>query len=53
MNKAWWKESVIYQIYPRSFCDSSGDGIGDLPGITSKLEYIKELGAYVICLSPV
>ena len=53
MNKAWWKESVIYQIYPRSFCDSNGDGIGDLPGITSKLDYIKELGANVIWLSPV
>ena len=52
MNKAWWKESVIYQIYPRSFCDSNGDGIGDLPGITSKLDYIKELGANVIWLSP-
>ena len=44
MDKAWWKESVIYQIYPRSFCDSNGDGIGDLPGITSRLDYIKELG---------
>ena len=53
MTKAWWKESVIYQIYPRSFCDSNGDGIGDLPGIISKLEYIKELGANVIWLSPV
>ena len=53
MNKAWWKESVIYQIYPRSFCDSNGDGIGDLPGITSKLDYIKELGVNVIWLSPV
>ena len=53
MNKAWWKENVIYQIYPRSFCDSNGDGIGDLPGITSKLDYIKELGVNVIWLSPV
>lgn len=53
MDKAWWKESVIYQIYPRSFCDSNGDGIGDLPGITSKLDYIKELGVNVIWLSPV
>ena len=53
MDKAWWKESVIYQIYPRSFCDSNGDGIGDLPGITGKLDYIKELGVNVIWLSPV
>lgn len=53
MNKTWWKESVVYQIYPRSFCDSNGDGVGDLNGITEKLEYIKELGADVIWLSPV
>ncbi|MEE3438171.1 MAG: alpha-amylase family glycosyl hydrolase, partial [Lachnospiraceae bacterium] len=50
---AWWKEAVIYQIYPRSFADSNGDGIGDLPGITAHLPYIKELGANVIWLSPV
>jgi len=53
MNKTWWKESVVYQIYPRSFCDSNGDGIGDLNGITSKLDYLKELGIDVIWLSPV
>lgn len=53
MEKAWWKESVVYQIYPRSFCDSNGDGIGDLNGITSKLPYLKELGIDVIWLSPV
>lgn len=53
MNKRWWKESVVYQIYPRSFCDSNGDGIGDLNGITSKLDYLKELGINVIWLSPV
>ncbi len=53
MDKAWWKESVVYQIYPRSFCDSNGDGIGDLNGIISKLEYLKELGVDVIWLSPV
>ena len=53
MEKDWWKKSVVYQIYPRSFCDSSGDGIGDLNGITGKLDYLKELGADVIWLSPV
>ena len=53
MEKRWWKESVVYQIYPRSFCDSNGDGIGDLNGITSKLDYLKELGVDVIWLSPV
>lgn len=53
MEKVWWKESVVYQVYPRSFCDSNGDGIGDLNGITSKLDYLKELGINVIWLSPV
>ena len=53
MEKRWWKESVVYQIYPRSFCDSNGDGIGDLNGITSKFDYLKELGIDVIWLSPV
>lgn len=53
MKQDWWKESVVYQIYPRSFCDSNGDGIGDIPGITSKLDYLKELGVDVIWLSPV
>ena len=52
MKKTWWKEAVVYQIYPRSFCDSNGDGIGDLNGITSKLDYLKELGIDVIWLSP-
>ena len=51
--KAWWKEAVIYQIYPRSFADSNGDGIGDLNGITHHLEYLKTLGIDVIWLSPV
>ena len=51
--KKWWQKSVVYQIYPRSFCDSDGDGIGDLNGISSKLEYLKELGIDVIWLSPV
>ena len=53
MEKRWWKESVVYQIYPRSFCDSNGDGIGDLNGITGKLDYLKDLGVDVIWLSPV
>lgn len=53
MKKAWWKEAVVYQIYPRSFMDSNGDGIGDLNGITEKLDYLKELGIDVIWLSPV
>ena len=53
METRWWKESVVYQIYPRSFCDSNGDGIGDLNGITGKLDYLKELGIDVIWLSPV
>ena len=53
MKNAWWKESVIYQIYPRSFCDSNGDGIGDIQGIISKLDYLKRLGIDIIWLSPV
>lgn len=53
MRKDWWKESVVYQIYPRSFMDSNGDGIGDLCGIIEKLPYLEELGINVIWLSPV
>jgi oligo-1,6-glucosidase len=53
MEKKWWKESVVYQIYPRSFMDSNGDGIGDIQGIISKLDYLKNLGVNVIWLSPV
>lgn len=53
MNKTWWKESVIYQIYPRSFNDSNGDGVGDINGITEKIPYLSELGIDVIWLSPV
>ncbi|WP_156153567.1 glycoside hydrolase family 13 protein [Domibacillus robiginosus] len=53
MEKAWWKESVVYQIYPRSFKDSNGDGIGDLQGIIAKLDYLKKLGVDIVWLSPV
>lgn len=53
MNRAWWKEAVVYQIYPRSFMDSNGDGVGDLQGIISRLDYLKYLGIDVIWLSPV
>src|ERR1700694_4856385 len=51
-SSAWWRGGVIYQIYPRSFADSNGDGIGDLPGITGKLGYIAKLGVDAIWLSP-
>lgn len=48
----WWKHGVVYQIYPASFCDSNGDGVGDLPGITSKLDYLKDLGADILWICP-
>ena len=53
MRRAWWKEGVVYQIYPRSFMDSDGDGIGDLRGIIGKLDYLKTLGVDIVWLSPV
>ncbi|MDQ2696971.1 MAG: alpha-glucosidase [Pseudomonadota bacterium] len=53
MQRTWWKESVVYQIYPRSFRDSDGDGIGDLCGIIEKLDYLKELGVDVVWLCPI
>lgn len=52
MEKKWWKESVVYQIYPKSFNDSNGDGIGDIRGIIQKLDYLKELGVNVLWISP-
>ena len=52
MSNQWWHDSVIYQIYPRSFADSNGDGIGDLPGITSRVDYLANLGIDAVWLSP-
>ena len=48
----WWKDAIIYQIYPRSFQDSNGDGIGDIPGIISRLDHLQELGVDAVWLSP-
>ena len=53
IDRTWWKEAAVYQIYPRSFCDSNGDGIGDLPGILQKLDYVQGLGVDAIWLNPV
>ena len=53
IDRKWWKEAIVYQVYPRSFKDSDGDGIGDLKGIISKLDYIKSLGIDVVWLNPV
>lgn len=51
--RIWWKEAVVYQLYPSSFCDSNGDGIGDLTGIYSKLDYLGGLGVDMIWLNPI
>ena len=53
IQRAWWKEAAVYQIYPRSFCVSNGDGIGDLNGILQKLDYIQGLGVDVLWLNPI
>ena len=53
MTSKWWKEGVVYQIYPRSFNDSNNDGIGDIRGIIDKLDYLADLGVTIIWLSPV
>ena len=53
VEKAWWKEAVVYQIYPASYLDSNGDGLGDIKGIISKVPYIKSLGADTIWMSPI
>ena len=50
---AWWKKSVVYQVYPKSFCDSNGDGIGDLNGIRKKIPYLVKLGVDVLWLNPI
>src|SRR5262249_22544349 len=52
MSEGWWRGAAIYQVYPRSFLDTNGDGIGDLPGITQKLDYIASLGVDGILISP-
>ena len=52
MERKWWQDKVAYQIYPKSFYDTNGDGIGDLPGIIEKLDYLKDLGVDIIWLSP-
>src|SRR5688572_2564411 len=51
--RPWWESAVVYQVYPRSFQDSNGDGIGDLPGITERLQHIADLGASAVWLSPI
>ena len=53
LNDDWWKQAVVYQIYPRSFKDVNGDGLGDIAGVTEKMDYLKNLGVDAIWLSPV
>ena len=52
-NRAWWSHALFYQVYPRSFYDSNGDGLGDLDGVIAKLDYLKALGVDAIWLNPV
>jgi glycosidase len=52
-HRAWWKESSVYQIYPSSFQDSTGSGVGDLKGVISRVDYLKELGVDIVWLSPI
>ena len=52
-SRPWWRNKIAYQIYPKSFLDGNGDGIGDLPGVLSKLDYLKDLGVDILWLSPV
>jgi len=52
MTEAWWKEAVIYQVYPSSFLDTNQDGWGDVRGITAKLDYLKQLGVDIVWVSP-
>jgi len=49
---AWWRQAVVYQVYPRSFADANGDGVGDLPGIVSRVDHLAELGVDAVWLSP-
>ena len=53
MDRAWWQREVIYQIYPKSFCDSNDDGIGDIRGIIQKLDYLKDLGVTMLWICPI
>ena len=53
LNRQWWKEGIVYQIYPRSFQDTSGNGIGDLRGVINRLDYLKSLGIDILWLNPV
>ena len=53
IDRAWWKEAVVYQLYPRSFNDSDGDGIGDLPGARRRVPYLDDLGVDIVWLNPV